>query len=283
MRSSEESYSYVFFVDEAGDDGLRTVRPIDPNGGSEWLCVGGVLVRSAHETGVVEWVKEIRDEVRSRQGPALHYRNLSLHRRTRVCELLATQPCRIFVVASNKKNMRGHSNVRAAERGGKQWFYNYCVRLLMERVTDYCLKRSKQDSRVVQELKVIFSARGGHSYAQTKAYWEILKTQAAGSSTFLNKREIAYEVLRFDLVEYVPHAQVAGLQLADIVASSFYQAVDALGPNWAIEPAQNLEPRMARDGAIIADYGLVLQPTPPWRARLTAEQKRIFTYYGFDF
>ena len=38
--------------------------------------------------------------------------------------------------------MRGYNNARAAKRGGKQWYYNYCVRLLMERVTDYCLRDS---------------------------------------------------------------------------------------------------------------------------------------------
>jgi hypothetical protein len=35
---------YVVFIDEAGDTGLKTVRPIDPVGAAEWLCLGAVLL-----------------------------------------------------------------------------------------------------------------------------------------------------------------------------------------------------------------------------------------------
>jgi hypothetical protein len=33
-------YYYVACIDEAGDPGIRRVRPHDPNGGSEWLTLG---------------------------------------------------------------------------------------------------------------------------------------------------------------------------------------------------------------------------------------------------
>lgn len=283
MSDISKPYEYVLYIDEAGDDGLKRVKPIDKNGGSEWLCIGGLLVRAQYEADTVQWVKDIRADINAVQGPALHYRDLSPTKRRRACELLAEQPCRFFSVASNKKNMRGHNNTRAAKRGGKQWYYNYCVRLLMERVTDFCLRDSTKRFEEPRFVKVVFSARGGHSYGQTKAYWEILKAHAAGGSTFLNKREIAHQVLRYGLVEYVPHYSVAGLQLADVVASSIYQAADALGPKWALEPAMALEARMAREAGVIADYGIVLQPSPPWKAELTADQKQIFKFYGYRF
>ena len=282
MPNSSESYNYVLYIDEAGDDGLKRVKPIDENGGSEWLCIGGLLIRADFEADTVEWVRDIRKNINAVQGPALHYRDLSPTKRRRACELLAEYPCRFFSVASNKKNMRGHNNSRAAKRGGKQWYYNYCVRLLMERVTDYCLQDSSKRFGEPRCIRVIFSARGGHSYGQTKAYWELLKKQATGGSTYLNKREIAYQVLRFGLVEYVPHYSVAGLQLADVVASSVYQAADALGPKWAIEPAKALEPRMGRERGLIADYGIVLQPSAK-KAELTDDQKLIFQHYGYQF
>jgi hypothetical protein len=34
-------YHYVAYVDESGDPGLDTVKPIDPGGASEWLVVAG--------------------------------------------------------------------------------------------------------------------------------------------------------------------------------------------------------------------------------------------------
>jgi hypothetical protein len=36
------TYDYVAFIDEAGDPGISKVRPLDANGGSEWLMIGGV-------------------------------------------------------------------------------------------------------------------------------------------------------------------------------------------------------------------------------------------------
>ncbi|MDF2235401.1 DUF3800 domain-containing protein [Albimonas sp. CAU 1670] len=289
MGNAASEYGYVLYVDEAGDDGLKQVRPVDPEGASEWLCIGAVLVRAANEHEVVEWVREIRDAVRARQGPALHYRKLQPSRRLRAASILSEKPLRSFVVASNKQNMRGHRNERAAIRGGQQYFYNYCVRLLMERVTDFCAWHSGEYRGNLPYIRVIFSKRGGHSYQQTKAYWEILKAQASGNSTYLQKWQIRHETLRFGLVEYVSHDRVAGLQLADIVASAFYQAADARSKKWDIEPAKALRPRIAleprtiRPGQVAADYGVVLQPTSKRELGvLTAEQRKIFQFYGYD-
>lgn len=131
-------------------------------------------------------------------------------------------------------------------------------------------------------VQVIFSQRGGHSYGQTKAYWEILKAQAAGSSTFLNKREIRHQVVRFGLVDYVPHFQNAGLQLADVVASAFFQAID-IDAGCDTSGAFALRPIMATEHGVTADFGVALQPTPPLKARLTPEQQKLFEHYGYSF
>lgn len=81
----------------------------------------------------------------------------------------------------------------------------------------------------------------------------------------------------------MPHTSVAGLQLADVVASAFYQAVDTLDVKKDPEPAKLLLPKMARSNGSVADEGVVLQPTPPWKARLTPVQKNIFEFYQYDF
>lgn len=283
MSNASDPYEYVLYIDEAGDDGLKRVRPIDDVGASEWLVISGVLVRSNNEEGVVDWVREIRSDIAANQGPALHFRNLSPTKKLRACEILAEKQAVYFAVCSNKKNMRGWSNERAAKMGGKQWFYNFCVRFLMERVTDLCLRDCHKRYGETRYLRVVFSQRGGHSYGQTKAYWEHLKAQAASQTTYLNKRVIRHEVLRFNLVDYVPHTTMAGLQLADAVASAFYQACDVLDVTHDTAPAKLLLPRMAKQSGVIADYGLVLQPTPPDKGQLTAEQKEIFRFYGYDF
>ncbi|QIE55896.1 DUF3800 domain-containing protein [Pikeienuella piscinae] len=281
MLISEEIYDYVLFIDEAGDDGLHRVLPIDENGASEWLTIGGLLIRAENERKLVDWVKEVRYEINARQGPALHFRNLSPTKKRAACDTLAKMPVRDFCVCSNKKNMRGHRNERAATRGGKQWFYNYCVRLLMERVTDFCLLDAIKRHGEPRFLRVVFSERGGHSYGQTTAYWEVLKNQSSAGTTFLAKREIKHQVLSFRLVDYVPHTQNAGLQLADVIASAFFQAANTLSAKWDTAPAKALEPRMAAERGLIADYGLVLQPSPPSAATLTDNQEIIFRHYGY--
>jgi len=279
--SSLPDYDYIAYIDEAGDDGLTKVLPIDNNGATEWLVLSAYLIRKENEDKVVDWVKHIRTDINATQGPALHFRNLSPTKRLRACELLAQKTARSFVVCSNKKNMRGWKNERAASKGGKQWFYNFMVRILLERVTDFCMKDSMKRFGVPKKIKIVFSERGNHSYSQTIAYLELLKSQAIGGSTFLNKREIHHQTLKRDLIEYIPHTHNAGLQLADIPASAFFQACNTLNRNWSIMPAKKLTNIMAKENNVVANYGLVLQPTKASEANLNRNQKQIFKEYGY--
>lgn len=36
------NHDYVLFIDEAGDDGLKRMKPIDANDSSEWLVIAGL-------------------------------------------------------------------------------------------------------------------------------------------------------------------------------------------------------------------------------------------------
>ena len=276
---------YIAFIDEAGDPGLKTVRPIDPDGASEWLCLGAVVVRASKSTEVVNWVLSILAKAGGANRSELHYRNLPDFRKRIVCSELASLPVRAFVLASNKKNMRGYRNLRAERVGSQQWFYNYCLRLLLERVTDFCHHYAKSDRANDRRfLKIFYSERGGHSYGQTIAYHELLKNQSKAGSLVLTKRRIRWEVLDWRLAEPVSHKLSAGAQLADVVASSFYQAVDTLPPtNWNNEFAKLLKPIIAKENGVYLNYGLALQPTPPCKAKLTDQQKEIFRFYGYEF
>lgn len=276
----ELPYDYVLFIDEAGDDGLARVKPIDADGASEWLVLSGVLVRAEDEGRTRVWLDQIRRDINALQSPVLHFKKLSPTKRVRAASMLGELPVRIFTVCSNKKNMRGHRNERAAMVDGKQWFYNWVVRILMERATNYCLRNSLKKLNRPGKVKVLFSSRGGHSYGQTKAYWEYLKAQG---TPFLNKYHIKFEVLSYRLIDYVPHYMHAGLQLADIAASSFYQAVETDSLKWSNDSAKSLEPKMARAGNTVADCGLVLQPHKIDTIGLSALQKEIFEHYGFAF
>jgi hypothetical protein len=275
---------YFAFIDEAGDPGLKTVRPIDPVGGTEWLCLSAVLVRAKHDSDLVNWVRTILSKAGVRNRADLHYRTLADHRKRIVVSEVAQLPIRAFVLLSNKKNMRGYRNMRAERVRSQQWFYNFCLRLLLERVTDFCYQHAASERSKGRLIKIIYIERGGHSYEQTTAYKYLLKMQAKGGALVLSKRRIMWEVLDWRLAEPASHRSSAGAQLADVVASAFFQAVDTLPPTkWNSEFAKMLKPIMAIENGSPMGYGVALQPTPPWKARLNDQQKEIFETYGYKF
>jgi hypothetical protein len=277
---------FVVYIDEAGDPGLSRVKPMHPDGATEWLSVGAIVVRRSREPEVVDWVRNLRNEIGVRQGPGLHFRGLLAHKKVAACSGLARLPIRGFVLLSNKKNMQGYRNKRVEEARGastQEYFYNFCVRLLLERITLFCARRSIREFGEVRHLEIVFSERGGMRYSQTIAYLNLLQEQARSQTTFLNTREVQWAVMHPALVRALPHNRSAGCQLADCVASSFYQAVStAEGPSWDKRPALALRPRMWRGADNrYENSGVSLQPTPYYRAKLTDHQKQIFRDYGF--
>jgi hypothetical protein len=278
---------YTAYIDEAGDPGISRVRPLDKVGGTEWLVIGGVLIEATREPEPANWVRSMLDDAGLQHTPVLHFRELADWRKPTICQHLARRPVVLFAMLSNKKNMRGHTNPRAAAKGNpltpRQWFYNYCLRLILERITDFCLSHSLKHYGAPRHVKVIFSERGGHSYSHNAAYHELLKVQSRAGTTVLQKRTIKSEVVDRRLLEAVPHEMDPGLQLADIVASSFYQAIDILPPtHWNPDNAKLLKPRIATEAGFYRDYGVIFQPTPYSVAKLKPKQKLIFEFYDFD-
>lgn len=272
-------YRYILYIDEAGDDGLTKVRPIDPNGASEWLILSGYLIRAENEENCREWLDGISADIQC-QSTVIHFRKLSPAKGARAAELLATHPARAFVVASNKKNMRGYKNEKAAQAGGKQWFYNWLIRVLLERVTSFCLRDCENELGNENKIKILFSRRGGHSYGQTKAYFEWLRLQ---SNPVLRKRQVDFRFISYQLIDYVPHYCDPGLQCSDIIASAVFRAINTESKNRSIDAAMKLSPILARNSVNeIRDFGLVLQPTNPNDLTLTEEQAEIFLHYGFS-
>lgn len=49
-----------------------------------------------------------------------------------------------------------------------------------------------------------------HEYGQTKAYIQQLRAQATAGATYLNKRVIRPDLLRFNLIDYLPHYMESG-------------------------------------------------------------------------
>jgi hypothetical protein len=155
-------YYYIAYVDEAGDPGLERVRPYDEPGASEWLVIGAVLIEASNEASPVDWTRSIIDAIGGRRRPVLHFRDLHEWQKPLACQQLAKLPVNLFTVASNKKNMRQHRNERAARASPlhpKQYFYNFCLRIILERITECVLRHSTMQYGAPRHLKAIFSRR----------------------------------------------------------------------------------------------------------------------------
>jgi hypothetical protein len=272
---------YVAFIDEAGDFGLKKVVPLDERGASEWFVVGAVLVRKENEPHLSGWLKAIRDEARNNQPTDLHFRRLNDKQKRIVCLKTSELPLRLFVAISNKQNMKGHKNHSASNISKhKHWFYWWMTRLLLERVSGYCGRRNARDNTPGRKLRVEFSRRKDLREHGFTDYFTRLWGQ--GRTAYLNKRTIDWDVFDFQAVEFHDHASRAGLQFADILASSFFQAIN-LRPDGTCTPdyARLLTPIicLGRDGKPF-DEGFTVMPTSLRHLTLDERQIEVFQHFG---
>lgn len=273
---------YVAYIDEAGDDGLKRVRPIDPGGASEWFVLGAYVVEADRVPSVPVRVRGLLDHIRARQRSDIHFARLAPERRAALCEQLIGYPARCFVVVSHKPNMRRYRNPRAEQvSGGKNIFYNFMARLLLEKISRYCYKHSMRRHREPRHIRIEFSNRGGHFHGLMRGYFGRLQMQDASGKLYLTTDAITWAVMDIQDIHNFDHANSPGLQLADVVASSFYQALgesDGRPPN--LTYAKLLQPLMAK-GENDNHFGVGVKFMPNFgRAPLSAAQREIFEFYG---
>lgn len=272
---------YILFVDEAGDPGIKNVSTGDAR--YDWFTLGAVVVRPDVEPSIVDWIREATAGMKGRQSPGLHYRNLTAGGKLAVCDCLGGKPMRAFALASHKTNMRRHLNPRLSTDERSSRFYNWCIRFLFERVTEWCERQSIEDFGEKRPIHVVFSQRGGHNYK--KLYWYLftkLRWQEEAGMLYL-ERPVIRGMMDASRCEIVPHESRAGLQLADVVASSFYQAANSGITTHDPEPAKKLRRVIARPlaGRSKANFGLTLLPMPE-QATIPEADRGIFRFYGYD-
>ncbi len=277
MKLLPPNYRYIAYIDESGDEGLNRIRPMHPQGASEWLILSAVVISAQREHEPLELVKNMMTTFKNHQKPDIHFTDLNPAKKRAACSMLAAQPLRLFAVASNKKNMEGYRNRKAERVPSRNWFYCWMLRLLLERVTHFVAFDSIKRYGKYEKVKIEYSEKGGQSYSQMRAYYKWLKNRPL----YLNQGPIYWETMHEELQEVHNHKDRAGLQLADIVAGAFYKACDKYHTGQC-DPdfAKLLEPRMARSDGLISGYGLKLMPSLT-KANLLEEQEEIFKFYGY--
>ncbi|MGH6889393.1 MAG: DUF3800 domain-containing protein [Rhizomicrobium sp.] len=277
---------FVAYIDESGDTGLQGVKPNAPQGASEWLVLSCFLVRERDDINCPSWTKEILAKTWSKRAD-LHFSKMLPEKKQLACELIAAKPCRYFIVASNKKNIEGYENVRAAirnpQKGKTSWLYWWLARLLLERVTEYCEMRIKPIDRGKSKLKIIFSRRGALTYRDFDYYLKKLHWQSVFKTQFIDTGDLCWSMIDFEEVFCLDHSQRAGLQLADMGAGAFFNALERNRPADCVTTyAKLLKPRMALDrrGHVL---GFGIKPMPALHSMgLAMEQREIFEFYGYS-
>lgn len=280
----EPAYHYVAYIDESGEPGLTRVKPLDQNGSSEWLILSAVVIQVEHENQTGNWISEILRRINSRHRTDVHFSELEPRDRVIAASGLLPYPMRCFVVCSNKKNMKGYRNPRPEKMANVDWFYAWMTRVILERVTHFVAMRSKEKFNEVKRVKIVFSERGGLSVSQMGAYYSWIEPQSKNKNLVLPWGDLQWETLSLHLLKVKPHQRTPGLQLADIVASSFFKACDKYDTGECDSLcARILYPRMARFPdwtGRFSGYGVKLLPNLA-QAKLEKDQMPIFLSYGY--
>lgn len=226
-------------------------------------------------------------------GQALHYRNCKPWNRLKLCKGISEFSARSFVVCSFKKTMVGYRNERAEAAGNsssnKQFLYNFVVRLLLERVTEFVESDANVKKIDKPKIKIVMAARKGHHFGMFKAYVHQLINQAKSGRTHLDTKVIKADLLSYGLIERAPASTLAGLQLADIVVSSTFQSIETLSPNTQDMPAKHLRKiiygkKRWTSGPIYRNgLGMTLYPANDVIELINSSQKEFFEYYGYNF
>jgi hypothetical protein len=203
--------SFRVYIDESGDEGF-TFLP-DEQGSSRWLILSALVVRKENDHQTVALAKQARELLKKPFKHPLHFRELKHEQRVPFARLIGQGQARAVSVLIHKPTIPEPENFQQQ----KYSLYRYACRLLLERVSWLCRdhhKAGQGDGRA----EVIFSNRSAMSYDDLRNYLHQLKEDTK------NVR-IEWGVIDPNLVSAINHDQLAGLQLADAVATSVFYSV----------------------------------------------------------
>lgn len=206
---------YRVYIDEAGDEGFKFLP--NEQGSSRWFVLSAVVVRAHNDGLLVQAAKNARVLLKKPEKTPLHFRHLKHEQRIPLARIVGSLPIRTIHILIHKPSI---SDPEHYQRHAYE-LYRYCCRLLLERVSWLCRdRRGPEQETYLAEL--IFSNRSAMSYDDLREY--LNKLMAVGGNGF-NGVQIDWNAIDASMVRAVNHDQMAGLQIADAVASGVFYAV----------------------------------------------------------
>ena len=291
MSKSPLKPAYHIFVDEYGDHSMKPTA-------SEWFVLGATVIASPRVSELPEWIRRIKSPMKNQQRPSLHFKELDAEMKRRSTQILGSMPVRCFALLSHKDNMREHRNYRCEravgwfddpdireivqDRSRRHSYPNFVLKVLLERATEWCERRSLIDHGVRHPVTITIAQRGGFyldsfkRYLLEKDYHNWLR----GRGTLPGY--LAWRVVDINLISTAPASNVAGLQLADVVAGAFSRAIDeAEFGECDRRYVEDLLPRIGRRRRQIAKFGVTGLPWNLAAAQLSTEQQKLFRMCGY--
>lgn len=243
--------SFVAYIDESGDEGF--VFNADGSGSSRWFVLSATVIRRANDLQMVSCLKEARAVLQRPPKTPLHFVDLKHEQRIPYIRRVGELPIRIVSVLVFKPLIAEPEKFQ----NSKFRLYRYATRMLLERVSWLCRDHHKEGIGD-GSCEVIFSNRSNMSYESIREYLRLLLKQAEDNP---QKVQIDGKVIDPERIRSVDHAKLAGLQVADAVASSLHFVVKV---NRYGETEQgylpHLKSRIYRHRGAALGYGVKLWP-----------------------
>lgn len=206
--------SFVAYIDESGDEGFQFLA--GEKGSSRWLILSAVVFRKEHDLSAVELLKQVRSAIGKPPKKALHFRDLKHEHRVPYARAVGQARAKIVSVAIYKPELKSREHYQRQPHK----LYRYACRLLLERVSWLCVDHKKNDDPD-GKVELVFSNRSAMSYEELRDYLTYLRDGPHAA-----KCSIRWEVIDPASVRAVNHDQLAGLQIADAVASGLFMALN---------------------------------------------------------
>lgn len=244
-----KNISFRVYIDESGDEGF--VFHPDGSGSSRWLVLSAVVVRKKNDISLVRTLENVRVLLVKPPKKELHFRDLKHEQRVPYVKQIVNAQVKTISVLIHKPSLRDPEKFQSE----KFLLYRYASRYLLERVSWLCRDKYTPGEGSGQ-ADVIFSNRSIMSYKDLTDYLQMLKTKSDPMKVRIN-----WDVIDPQRVSAVDHSKLAGLQIADAVASSFYYAVN-LNRYGEIEDkyARLLLSNCYRHKGVALGYGLKFWP-----------------------
>jgi len=205
------NHSFIAYIDESGDEGfVFDKNDGKKNGSSHWFVLSALLVRRINSHVTVELANDIRKAIGIPDRKSIHFKEIrNHHKKLKAIEVLMTGKIKHITILVHKPSLHERETFSV-----KNTLYFYTARYLLERISWFCRDNRMSKDKNDGSVRVVFSNRASTPYDKFKDY---ISHIIEGNSS-----SIAPGVILPEQIEAINHSNSAGLQLVDLVASSFF-------------------------------------------------------------